>query len=183
MNAAASYGVLPLVRSPECGDKANTWMASYRRPLLGFVLPLVNGDRQAAEDIVQETMLRAWQHSAQLIPERAGSWLHTVARNLAISTYHRRRLARPAEVPLDEGTVPVVDDELDNMLDSWQIVAALHKLSREHQVVIVELFYHRRSVAELATLLAIPQGTVRSRCFYGLRALRKALEEQGITKP
>ena len=77
-------------------------MHSYRVPLVGFVLPLVNGDVQAAEDVVQETMLRGWQHAAELSPERERSWLHTVARNIAISSYHRRRRARPREVPLDE---------------------------------------------------------------------------------
>ena len=158
-------------------------MASYRGPLLGFVLPIVNGDRHAAEDVVQETMLQAWRHSAELIPERAGSWLHTVARNIAISTYHRRRQARPFEVPLNDDAAGVADGELDQVLDSWQVAEALRTLSRDHQVVIVELYYQRRSVAELAALLSIPEGTVRSRCFYGLRALRKALGERGIVRP
>lgn len=158
-------------------------MACYRGPLLGFVLPLVNGDRQAAEDVVQETMLRAWRHSAELVPERAGSWLYTVARNIAISSYHRRRRARPREVPLDETAIQTADDGLEDVLDSWQVAEALRTLRREHQVVVVELYYQRRSVAELADLLSIPEGTVRSRCFYGLRALRKALEERGIVRP
>lgn len=157
-------------------------MASYRGPLLGFVLPLVNGDRGAAEDVVQETMLRAWKHRAELVPDRAGSWLRTVARNIAISTYHRRRRARPHEIPLDEDAIHATDDGLDHMLDSWQVSEALRTLKRDHQVVIVELFYHRRSVAELAALLSIPEGTVRSRCFYALRALRKALAERGIVR-
>lgn len=61
-------------------------MSSCRRPLLGFVLPFVDGDLQAAEDVVQETMLRGWQHATELSPEHAGSWLHTVARNIAVST-------------------------------------------------------------------------------------------------
>jgi RNA polymerase sigma-70 factor, ECF subfamily len=43
-------------------DRAVSWMTSYRLSLVGFVLPLVNGDVQAAEDVVQETMLRGWQH-------------------------------------------------------------------------------------------------------------------------
>ena len=60
---------------------------------------------------------------------------------------------------------------------------ALNSLSDEHRTVIVALFYQRRTVAEVAALLSIPEGTVRSRCFYGLRALRKTLEEQGITRP
>jgi RNA polymerase sigma-70 factor, ECF subfamily len=157
-------------------------MACYRRPLVGFVLPLVNGDVHAAEDIVQETMLRAWQHAAELAPERAGSWLHAVVRNLAVSKYHRRRQARPREVPFDEGALPTAGDGLDGIFDAWLIAAALNKLSPEHRAVIVELYYQRRSVAEVAALLAIPEGTVRSRCFYGLRALRKEFEEQGITR-
>jgi RNA polymerase sigma-70 factor (ECF subfamily) len=49
--------------------------------------------------------------------------------------------------------------------------------------VITELFYHRKTVAEAAELLGVPEGTVRSRCFYGLRALRTALGKQGITRP
>lgn len=158
-------------------------MGSYRGPLLGFVLPLVNGDRHAAEDVVQETMLRAWRNRAELIPEQTGSWLHAVARNVAISSYHRRRRARPQEVPLDENDIPADDEKIDSLLDVWQVGAALRELSREHQVVIVELYYHRRSVPELAALLSIPEGTVRSRCFYGLRALRKALEVRGVTRP
>ena len=87
-------------------------MRSYRLPLVGFVLPLVNGDMQAAEDVVQETMLRGWQHAGELNPDHAGSWLHTVARNIAISAYHRRRRTRPPEVPLDENTLPTTDDGL-----------------------------------------------------------------------
>lgn len=160
-----------------------TWMSSYRQPLIGFVLPLVNGDLQAAEDVVQETMLRGWQHATGLRPEHAGSWLHTVARNIAISAYHRRRKARPREVPLDERTVPQSDDGVDQMFNSWLVANALNSLNPAHRTVISELYYQRRSVTEVAGLLGIPEGTVRSRCFYGLRALRKALVEQGITRP
>jgi RNA polymerase sigma-70 factor (ECF subfamily) len=175
-------GRITLVAASGCDDMADTWMSSYRRPLVGFVLPFVNGDLQAAEDIVQETMLRGWQHATELSPEHARSWLHTVARNIAISTYHRRRRSRPREVPLDENALPLVDDGLDRMADGWLVANALNSISPQHRDVIVELFYRRRSVAEVAALLDIPEGTVRSRCFYGLRALRKELEKQGITR-
>jgi RNA polymerase sigma-70 factor, ECF subfamily len=166
-----------------CDDRAGAWLAPYKKPLVGFVLPIVNGDLQAAEDVVQETMMRGWQHAGELSPEHAGSWLRQVARNIAISTYHRRRRARPAEVPLDERTVPVTGDGLDGMVDVWLFASAVNSLSPGHRRVIVELFYRQRSVAEVAGLLGIPEGTVRSRCFYGLRALRRILEEQGITGP
>lgn len=167
----------------DCDDITGTWLDACRRPLIGYVLPLVNGDVQAAEDVVQETMLRGWQHADELNPDRACSWLHVVARNIAISTYHRRRRSRPREVPLNEDTIPAADNSIEQMFDTWAIASALNSISLEQRVVIAELFYQRRSVAEVAAMLAIPEGTVRSRCFYGLRALRKALEQQGITRP
>jgi len=166
-----------------CDDSAGAWLAAYQAPLVGFVLPIVNGDRQAAEDVVQETMLRGWQHAGDLSPDHAGSWLRQVARNIAISTYHRRRRARPPEVPLEETTEPATSDGIDGIADALLIASALNSLSPDHRRVIVELFYNQRQVAEVAAMLAIPEGTVRSRCFYGLRVLRRALEKQGVTRP
>ena len=164
-------------------DETDAWLRRHRAPLVGYVLPLVNGDRQAAEDVVQETMLRGWQHSTELEPEKAGSWLHTVARNIAISSYHRRRGRRAKEVPLDEVILPEVGDGVDQMSNAWLLGTALNSLAPTHRAVITELFYHRKTVAEVAAVLGIPEGTVRSRCFYGLRALRATLEKQGITRP
>jgi RNA polymerase sigma-70 factor, ECF subfamily len=163
-------------------DNPGAWLTEYQAPLVGFVLPMVNGDFQAAEDVVQETMLRGWQHAGELSREHAGSWLHKVARNVAISTYHRRRRARPREVPLDETTAPAVSGGTDGVVDALLIASALNALNADQRRVIVELFYNRRPVTEVAAMLAIPEGTVRSRCFYGLRALRRALEEQGYTR-
>jgi RNA polymerase sigma-70 factor (ECF subfamily) len=171
-----------LVAISRCDD-TNAWLGRHRAPLVGFVLPLVDGDLQAAEDVVQETMLRGWQHSTELEPEKAGSWLHAVARNIAISAYHRRQRARPREVPLDENALPDADDSVDRMSDTWLLGAALNALDPAHRTVITELFYHRKTVAEVAEMLSIPEGTVRSRCFYGLRTLRTALEKHGITRP
>ena len=163
-------------------DNDGAWLTEYQAPLVGFVLPMVNGDLQAAEDVVQETMLRGWQHAGELSRDHAGSWLHKVARNVAISTYHRRRRARPREVPLDETTAPAADDGADGVVDALLIASALNALKADQRRVIVELFYNRRTVTEVAAMLAIPEGTVRSSCFYGLRALRRALEEQGYTR-
>jgi RNA polymerase sigma-70 factor (ECF subfamily) len=166
-----------------CDDSTGAWLAAYQASLVGFVLPIVNGDRQAAEDVVQETMLRGWQHGGELSREHAGSWLHQVARNVAISTYHRRRRARPREVPLEETAAPATGDGVDGIADALLIASALNSLPAGHRQVIVELFYNQRPVTEVAAMLAIPEGTVRSRCFYGLRAMRRVLEEQGVTGP
>jgi RNA polymerase sigma-70 factor (ECF subfamily) len=59
----------------------------------------------------------------------------------------------------------------------------MRALSADHRAVIGELFYHRRTIAETAKTLGVPPGTVKSRSFYALRALRDALEERGVTEP
>lgn len=152
----------------------------YRAPLMSYVLNGVAGDYQSAEDIVQETLVRAWRQRATLDPARAGPWLYTVAHNLIVSGY-RRRDARPAEIPTVELDVAGQDDDLDRVLQSRQISEAFQELREEHRVVIFELFYRRHSVSETAGLLGIPVGTVKSRSFYALRALRRALEQRGVT--
>lgn len=172
------------------GPSGQTFLAAlYARhgsALIGHVLRLCGGDYQRAEDIVQETFLRAWQHRETLDQERAGPWLHTVAHNLVISTYRRTR-ARPAETPLgeDEPAAPPAaegsEEELDRMLESWQMAEALRGLSPEHREALIHVYYLRRTVAETAEELGVPVGTVKSRCYYGLRALRGVLEEKGVT--
>src|SRR4051812_27800841 len=78
-------------------------------PLLAYATRLTDGDRQRAEDIVQETMLRAWRHPEALTEERGSPrpWLCTVARNLAVDA-HRARRARPGEVGADALSVVAV---------------------------------------------------------------------------
>ena len=150
--------------------------------LLAYALRLTHGDRNRAEDIVQETLLRAWRHLDRL-DEDAGPvrpWLFTVARRLAIDA-HRARRARPPEVgEAALASVPELD-EVENTLDRIVVADALNSLSREHRVVIVETYYRGRSVAEAAAALGIPPGTVKSRCYYALRALKLALAERGMT--
>jgi RNA polymerase sigma-70 factor (ECF subfamily) len=153
----------------------------WRGPLHGYVLRMVGGDYQHAEDIVQETLLRAWRHSDELSPEQAGPWLYTVARNLVVSGY-RRRGARATEVPMEPEDLPPVADEVEHVLQSWQVAEALRGLSVDHRKVVIELYYRRRTVTEAAKALGIPTGTVKSRSFYALRALRDALEERGVTE-
>jgi RNA polymerase sigma-70 factor (ECF subfamily) len=150
--------------------------------LLAYALRLTEGDRARAEDIVQETLLRAWRNLDRLDardrPVRP--WLFTVAQRVAIDA-HRARRARPTEVgQVDLALVPGLD-EVEGTLDRIIITDALHSLSQEHRAVIVETYYRGRSVAEAAHVLGIPPGTVKSRCYYALRALRLALAERGVT--
>lgn len=155
----------------------------HARALLGFALRLTGGDRQRAEDVVQETLLRAWRHPEALerTPDAVRPWLFTVARNIAVDAYRARR-SRPIEAGPDALELVPVDDDVDRALEAWQVTDALTSLSDDHRRVLIETYYHGRSVAEAAAELGIPPGTVKSRTYYALRALRLVLEERGVTE-
>jgi RNA polymerase sigma-70 factor, ECF subfamily len=156
--------------------------ALYREhagPLLRYALHLTSGDRQRAEDIVQETLLRAWLHPDALVSRPARPWLFAVARNLAVDA-HRARQARPHEVGEAALQTASVPDTADRALESWAVADALRSLRPDHRAVLLETYYRGHSVAEAASALGVPAGTVKSRTFYALRALKLALEERGL---
>ncbi|GAA0581925.1 MULTISPECIES: sigma-70 family RNA polymerase sigma factor [Actinomadura] len=154
----------------------------YHRPLLSFVLRLTGGDRQWAEDVVQETMIRAWR-SADRLDDRTSSlmpWLATVSRRIVIDN-RRQREVRPPEVgdgPLEN--LPMAD-EMEGLLRKVVVAEALESLSPAHRQALTETVLRDRTVNQAAEYLGIPVGTVKSRVYYALRALRVALEERGVT--
>jgi RNA polymerase sigma-70 factor, ECF subfamily len=160
-------------------DLVRALYAEHAAPLLRYALRMTDGDRQRAEDIVQETLLRAWMHPEAIADRPARPWLFAVARNLAVDA-HRARKARPHEVGESALSLVAVPDEADRVLESWAVADALGALRPDHRRVLLETYYRGRSVAEAATVLGIPAGTVKSRAFYALRALKLALEERGL---
>ncbi|MEE1664011.1 sigma-70 family RNA polymerase sigma factor [Streptomyces sp. NPDC003631] len=159
--------------------------AEHARPLFHYVLRLTSGDWQWAEDVVQETLLRAWQHPAAFEPERgpARAWLCTVARRLVIDA-HRARRARVAEEggeALERAAQQTPgEDQIEQALQSWAVAEAVRTLSPDHRAVLLETYYRGRTMAEAARVLGVPVGTVKSRSYYALHALRLALQERGI---
>jgi RNA polymerase sigma-70 factor (ECF subfamily) len=148
--------------------------------LLNYAVRLTRGDRQRAEDIVQETLLRAWSHIDATRNDRpVRPWLFTIARNVAVDD-HRARKARPIEVGDETLEVIGVDDEIDRALEAWLVTDAVASLNDAHRGVLVETYYRGRSVDEAARVLGIPAGTVKSRTFYALKALRLAFQERGV---
>ena len=156
--------------------------AEHGGALLGYARRLTGGDRERAEDLVQETLIRAWKHAEALADERGAvrPWLFAVARNLAIDG-HRARRARPHEVGAEALDTVAVDDDVDRALEAWEVADAIAALSPEHRAVLVETYYRGHTVAEAAQVLGIPAGTVKSRTYYALRGLRLALQERGIS--
>nr|WP_157181289.1 sigma-70 family RNA polymerase sigma factor [Actinopolymorpha alba] len=157
--------------------------AEHAGALFGYVLRLVRGDRQRAEDVVQETLFRAWRHPESLDPERGSlrTWLATVARHIVVDGERARR-SRPPEVGEDAlGSLPVGEEELDRAMLAWEVMDVLAELSPHHRQVLVEVYYRGHSVAEAAANLGVPPGTVKSRTYYALRQLKLLLEERGVT--
>jgi RNA polymerase sigma-70 factor (ECF subfamily) len=149
----------------------------YAKALHGYVEQFCP-DRSSADDIVQETFIRAWRHLPQLSADDRPirPWLFRVARNLLIDA-NRAARARPVTVPEQPAGEAGTDSGLEEILDRQLVSAALRHLSPAHQSVLVETFYRGATTAAVARELGIPHGTARSRLHYALDALRKQLQE------
>ena len=142
------------------------------------------GDRGLAEEAVQETFVRAWR-AADRFDDELGSlrtWLFAIVRNVVIDL-SRARAVRPAltsDAIVDDGLF--VDEAFERVLTSWQVEEALRMLSDEHRSALVEVHYKGRAYSDVALGLGVPVGTVKSRVYYALKAMRLALEELGWTR-
>ena len=151
-------------------------------PALWRFVVRLTGDDRLAEDVVQETLLRAWRRPQILTEDEAGAraWLFTVARDLVIDDRRSARVSREvASGDLPEN--PSADHANARPSPATPMAESLAQLSEEHRQVIVRAYYGRRTVTDIAEELDIPSGTVKSRLHYGLRALKLALQEKGVT--
>jgi RNA polymerase sigma-70 factor (ECF subfamily) len=141
--------------------------------LLAFATRLA-GDRAAGEEVVQETLIRAWRHPDALTNNKGSvrGWLFTVARNVVTDRF-RAKAARPAEVAESPSTMPVQRDHADEVVDAIVVLDALDQLSPEHRDVLTAIYFKGQSVAETAQALGVAPGTIKSRSYYALRRLRE----------
>jgi RNA polymerase sigma-70 factor (ECF subfamily) len=173
------------VRRRESPDEAlmTALYTEHYGVLLSFISRYVR-DRHRAEDLVQETLLRAWRHIDQLDTDngRTRSYLLTIARNVVTNAW-RAEQRRPRLVADDSAvqTAPT-SDTVDQLVEGWLISEALERLSADHQAVVRAVYYEGRSVADAAADLSVPEGTVKSRAYYAVRALRTVFEEMGVLR-
>ena len=176
----------PAVAGLEDEDAVGAAYAAHGAELYRFVLRGL-GDAGAAQDVVQETFLRAWRNADRYDPQLASLrvWLFAIARN-AMLDHARAAQVRPwqanlVDPPTAQQAGATVEDPSDQLVRSWVVEEALRRLSEEHRTALVQTHLRERPYAEVAAELGIPLGTLRSRVFYGLKALRGAMDEMGVT--
>ncbi|MDX6604942.1 MAG: polymerase sigma-70 factor, subfamily [Solirubrobacterales bacterium] len=150
--------------------------SAHSGELYGFALRSL-GDSGLAEEAVQETFVRAWRAGERFDPEIGSlrTWLFAILRNVVIDL-GRARAARPR---VAEGGIEPSVEPLDEALLAWQVEEAMRRLGDDHRRVLIETHFRGRPYAEVAEELGVPEGTVKSRVYYGLRAMRVVLEEMG----
>ena len=150
------------------------------------------GDRGTAEEAVQETFLRAWR-SANTWDPASGSvrtWMYAIARNVSIDVLRSRSRRVPVESKLKSSDDRAdgydatnehgaEDSGFETMMSSWMLEEALRRISPDQRDALVLTYVRDRPYSEIATVLGIPEATLRTRVFYGLKSLRSVLEEMG----
>jgi RNA polymerase sigma-70 factor, ECF subfamily len=146
-------------------------IADHYHAVLAYTRTLVS-DHHLAEDVVQETLIRAWRHTDRLYSSNGSvrGWLLTVARNLAID-WLRSAASRHERVGAEERDVSVAD-HAEKVVDSVEVVTLLRDLSTEHRAVLLHMHMMGRTARETARILGVPVGTVKSRQHYALATLR-----------
>ena len=145
----------------------------------------LTGDAARAEDVVQETLLRAWRHPEVTsdVDRSARAWLFTVARNLIIDERRSARFRNETQTgDVEAAADRAGPDEVDTALDRLLLGTAMSQLSDDHRAVVLRAYYQGWSVAQIAADLQIAEGTVKSRLHYAVRALRLNLQELGVTR-
>lgn len=151
----------------------------YAGPLYGFGLRRL-GDQELAEELVQRVMTRVWRFAGRYDPDRGGvdTWVFAIARTSVVDLWrryghHHRRV---------EGGVETLggEDELERLLAAEALRVALDRLSGDHREVLDLAYFQGLSQSEVAARLKLPLGTVKSRTYYALKALRLACDELGV---
>jgi RNA polymerase sigma-70 factor (ECF subfamily) len=149
-----------------------------------FVLRLVR-EEAAAEDLISEVFLDVWRQAGKFEGRAAVStWLLAIARFKALSALRRR-----PEQELDEEAAEAIEDTADTpdiALEKKDKSAIIRKclsgLSAEHREIVDLVYYHEKSVEEVAEIVGIPEATVKTRMFYARKKLAELLKAQGIER-
>jgi RNA polymerase sigma-70 factor, ECF subfamily len=173
-----------LIRAIAQGDKhaMQALFAQHRLRVYRFALRLID-DKDAAEDLVSEVFLEVWRHAGRFEGRcRVSTWLLAITRNRALSMLRRRQMER-----LDCDEAAVIPDHADDpeiaiqkQQQSAILAHCLTKLSAAHREVIDLVYYHGRSIDEVAAIIRVPPSTVKTRMFYARNRIAQLLGRFGL---
>ena len=179
----AAAAEMPPAARGETGRALAALYADHGDALLRYAMHLTGGDRHRAEDVVQETMLRACQRPWPVAGPPVRAWLFTVARHWAIDQ-HRAQQARPAEVAgLADLTARAAPDTIDAAIARWDLAAAMAGLRPRDRCLLTAYYLHDDSITKIASDLGVPVGTVKSRLSAARAALRRRLRPDTACLP
>jgi RNA polymerase sigma-70 factor (ECF subfamily) len=148
----------------------------HRGAVYARVLRLTGGDAGWAEDVVQETFLRAWRRWDRMTADhgRVRAWLLRVAHNLVMDGYRAARRQRD-EVPIEDVHDLALPESTDQILSACLVRDALRQLPDGHRIALEATYLHDQTAEQAARQLNLPVGTIKSRVFYGIRMLRSII--------
>lgn len=169
---------LELVRRAARGDSAAV-MSLYDRhsgPILALAQRIL-GNRDEAEEVLQDAFVRVWQEAASYDANRAGfrAWICTIARNRALDVLRRRATAQKMSASLEPPTGPARPDA-SIAADSERVKSALGQLPPPQRQAIELAYYEGLTHVEIAERLSAPLGTVKTRILDGMRKLREIVD-------
>jgi RNA polymerase sigma-70 factor (ECF subfamily) len=183
---AADSPDVTLIRSIAAGDKQAMRILFIRHNVrvFRFLVRLV-GDKSAAEDLVSEVFLDVWRQAGRFQGRsQVTTWLLALARNKALSALRRRSTEE-----LDEEAVAAIEDPQDNPEAAIQnrqtseiLLKCLTKLSPPHREIIDLVYYHEKSIDEVAEITGVPQNTVKTRMFYARKRIAELMATQGLDR-
>jgi RNA polymerase sigma-70 factor, ECF subfamily len=181
--AASDARLVERLPQDRSGEELRELYRRYAGELFGFACNAL-GDREVAEEVVQDVFARLWRHAGDYDPGKASvrTWLYAIARNRIVDA-RRRAATRPGLAqPEAEERVEELDRELEQAVLRWQVAAALARLSPEHREVIRLSHWGGLSLREIAERKGIPLGTAKSRAYYALQSLRLILDEMEVER-
>ena len=175
-----------LVRSIAAGDKhaMQILFARHNVRIFRFLLRFVR-DRSGAEDLLSEVFLDVWRQAGRFQGRsQVTTWLLAIARNKALSALQRR-----ANEELDEDAAAAIEDPQDNpevaLLNRQKaeiLLNCLTQLAPAHREVIDLVYYHEKSIDEVAEITGVPQSTVQTCMFYARKRIAELMAAQGIDR-
>jgi RNA polymerase sigma-70 factor, ECF subfamily len=177
--AAEEAGLVAQIATGEVEAPVGELYRRYSKRLYRFGVQYL-GDSGLAEEMVQETFVRLWRTAGRFDTTRGsvGAYLFVIARSTA-ADIRKRPSSRPL-MPVEDAQVPPQPDSVDQILDGLIVREALETLGAGHAQVLQLAKEEGLTQSQIAERLGLPLGTVKTRMFHGIRAMRSALAERGF---